>query len=120
MRTSKCFATDSSKMEDTPFIGFAAIHISDGIFWKFRIANIAFTFTAEALAIGETLEIIEKIDSQQNFMIFSDSAGVLKGINNMSTMNNTSRITQMLKGKIKRLESREKKSNFTGSRSLRS
>jgi hypothetical protein len=34
------------------------------------MAKIASTFTAEALAIGETLEIIEKIDSEQNFMIF--------------------------------------------------
>jgi ribonuclease HI len=67
---------------------------------KFRISKIASTFTAEALAIGETLEIIEKIDSEQNFMIFSDSASVLKGISNSSTINNTSHITQMLKDKI--------------------
>jgi hypothetical protein len=33
---------------------------SGGISWKFRIAKIACTFTAEALAIRETLEIIEK------------------------------------------------------------
>jgi hypothetical protein len=59
----------------------------------------------EALASGETLEIIEKIDSEQNFMIFFDSASVLKGISNSSTMNNISRITQMLKDKIERLES---------------
>jgi hypothetical protein len=25
MRTSKCFATDGSKMEDEPFVGFASI-----------------------------------------------------------------------------------------------
>jgi hypothetical protein len=46
----------------------------------------------EGLAIGETLEI-EEIDSEQNFTIFSDSASVLKGISNSSTMNNTSHIT---------------------------
>jgi ribonuclease HI len=61
---------------------------------------------ASTLAIGETLEIIEKIDTEQNFMIFSDSTSVLKGISNSSTMNNTSHITQMLKDKIERLESR--------------
>jgi ribonuclease HI len=72
MRTSKYFATDSSK----PFVGFASIGIKDGL------SKIASTFTAEALAIGETLEFIEKIDSEQNFMIFSDSASVLKGISN--------------------------------------
>jgi hypothetical protein len=53
---------------------------------KFRISKIASTFTVEALAIGETLEIIEEIDS----------ASVLKGISNSSTINNTLHITQML------------------------
>jgi hypothetical protein len=72
---------------------------------KFRISKIASTFTAEALAIGETLEIIAKIDPDQNFMIFSDSASMLKGISSSSTMNNTSHISQMLKDKIERLES---------------
>lgn len=64
---------------------------------------MASTFTAETLAIGKTPEIIEKIDSEQNFMIFSDSASVLKGISNSSVMNNTSHITQALKEKIERL-----------------
>jgi hypothetical protein len=49
-----------------PFVIFSAIDISDGISWIFRIAKIASTFTAEALAIGKTLEIIEKVDSEQN------------------------------------------------------
>jgi hypothetical protein len=44
---------------------------------KFRIAKIASTFRVETLAIGETLEIIEKIDSDQNSVIFSDSESVL-------------------------------------------
>jgi hypothetical protein len=64
MRTSKCFPTDDSKMENKLFVGFAVIDISDAISWKFRIAKIASTFTAEALAIGETLEMIGKIDSE--------------------------------------------------------
>jgi hypothetical protein len=62
MTTSKCIATDGSKMENKPFTGLAAINISDGVSWKFRMAKIASTFTAEALSIDETLEI-EKIDS---------------------------------------------------------
>jgi hypothetical protein len=66
MRTSKCFATVSSKMENKPFIGFAAIDISDGISWKFRIAKMTSTLTAEALAIGETLEIIKKYLEQHS------------------------------------------------------
>jgi hypothetical protein len=60
MRTSKCFATNGSKMENKPFIGFALIDISDSISWTFRITKRASTFTAEALAISETLEVIEK------------------------------------------------------------
>jgi hypothetical protein len=87
-------------MENKPFVGFASIDICDGISWKFRIAKIAFAFTAEALAIGEPLEIIEKIDSEQNFVIFLDSESVLKGSSNTSTVNNTSHITQLLKDKI--------------------
>jgi hypothetical protein len=100
MRTSKCFATDDSKTENKPFVGFTSIFVSDGISWKFRIAKIESTFTAEELAIGEILEIIGKIHSEQNFVNFSDSESVLKGISNTSTMNNTSHITQMLKDKI--------------------
>jgi hypothetical protein len=111
-------ATDVSKMENKPFVGFASTdtRISDGIRWKFRISKIASTFTAEALAIGETLEIIEKTVLEQNFAISLYLESVLKGIRNTSIMNNTSHITQMLKHKIERLESRGRKSNFTGSR----
>jgi hypothetical protein len=61
-------------MEDKPFVGFASIDIKYGRSIKLWISKIASTFTAEALAIGETLEIIEKIDSGQNFIIFSDLA----------------------------------------------
>jgi hypothetical protein len=105
-------------MEHKPFVGFVSIGISDvndGIGWKFRIARVASTFTAEALAIGETLEITGKIDAKQNFGIFSDLEGVLKGISNTSTMNNKSHITQMLKDKTDWNRER-KESNFTGSR----
>jgi hypothetical protein len=59
MRTSKRFATDGSKVNKS-FVGFPSIDISDSISWKFRIAKIASTFTAEALAVGETLDIIER------------------------------------------------------------
>jgi hypothetical protein len=65
-------------MENKPFVGFALIDISGGISWKFGIAKIASTFRAKALAIGETLEIFDKIDYEQNFVIFSDSESVLK------------------------------------------
>jgi hypothetical protein len=85
-RTCKCFATCGSKMENKPFVGFALMDRSDGISWKFRIAKIASTFTAKALEIGETLEVIEKIVLEQNFVIFSDSESVLKGISNTSAI----------------------------------
>jgi hypothetical protein len=82
MRISKCFTMYGSEMEDKPLVRFASIDMKDGHSRKFRISNIASTFTVEALVVGETLEIAEKIDSEQNFMIFSDSAIVLKGISN--------------------------------------
>jgi hypothetical protein len=66
------------KMEDKPFVGFASIDTKHGRSRKFRISEIASTFTAEALATGETLEIIEKIDSEQNFTIFSGPAERVK------------------------------------------
>jgi hypothetical protein len=88
-------------MEDKPFLGFASIDIKDGRSMKFRISKSVHIH-------GETLEIIEKIDSEQNLLIFSNSASVLKGISNSSTVNNTSHITQMHKDKIERLESRGK------------
>jgi hypothetical protein len=83
--------------------------------WKFRKAKIASKFTAEALAIGETLGIVRKIDCEQNFVIFPDSESALKGISNTTTMNSTSHVTLMLKDKIERLQSGRKKSYFSGS-----
>jgi hypothetical protein len=106
------------KNGEQQFIGFASIDINDGRIWKFRKAKIASTFTAEALAIGETLEAVDKIDSEQNLMIFSDSVSVLQSNSNSGTMYNISHITQMLKDKIERLESRGKNPNFTGSRGI--
>jgi hypothetical protein len=99
MRTSKCFATDGSKVETKPFIGFVTLDISDGISWKFR-AHIK----REALAIGETLQIIDRTDSQQNFMIFSDSESLLTGISDLYNEQHIAHIRLMLKDKIERLE----------------
>jgi hypothetical protein len=99
MRTSKYFATDDSKMENETFLGFPSIDTSDGGSMKFRIAKIASTFTEEALDIGGTPEIKQKINSEQNFVNFSDLESVLKRISNTSTMNKTSHITQTLKDK---------------------
>jgi hypothetical protein len=112
VRNSEYFATDGSKMENKPFVGLVSIDINDGITCKFGIGKIAFTVTAESLAISETLELIEEIDSEQNFANFSDSKSVLKGITNTSTMDNVSHITQMLKDQISRLESRGEKVQF--------
>jgi hypothetical protein len=97
VRINKCFGTDGSKMNHKAVVGFASIDIKDDRRMKFRISETASTVTAEALAIGETLEIIANIDSEQNFLMISDSTSVLQGISNSSTMNNTSHITHMLK-----------------------
>jgi hypothetical protein len=50
--TSKCFAKDGSKMKDKQFVGLTSIDIKDSRSIKFRIFMMAFTFTAEAPAIG--------------------------------------------------------------------
>jgi hypothetical protein len=109
---------DGSKMANKPFVGCASVDIIDGISWKFGIAKIASKFTAAALAVGETIDVIEKIDSEQNFVIFSDSEGVIKGIGNASRACITSHITQMLKDKIERPESRGKTLIFMDPRAL--
>jgi hypothetical protein len=57
-------------MKNESFVGFAAIGISNGISCKFRLAKIAPTFTAEALAIGEILAIIEKNRLRAKFSYF--------------------------------------------------
>jgi hypothetical protein len=74
MRTSKYFATEGSKMKKKIIHRFC----SDGINYKFGIVKTESTFTAEGPTVGETLGIIEEIDSEQNFVIFSDSEYVLK------------------------------------------
>jgi hypothetical protein len=38
MRTSKCFGTGGSKIENKPFVGFTSIDIKDGRSMKFRIS----------------------------------------------------------------------------------
>jgi hypothetical protein len=92
----------NSKMENKPFIGFTLIDLSEGISWKFRIAQAASTFTAEALAIDETPEIIEKLDIEQYLMIFLDLESMLKGISNMSAVSNTWHMAQNRKTGIMR------------------
>jgi ribonuclease HI len=99
-------------MKDKPIVGFASIDINDGRSIRFRIYKIASIFTAEALATAETLDIIGKIESEQNFMIFLDSASMLQSIGNPTIISNTSHIAHMLKDKIDRLESQQKKIQF--------
>jgi hypothetical protein len=56
-------------LEDKPFVEFASIDRQVGRSMKFRISKIVSTFMAEVLEIGVTLEIVEKIDSEQNLRI---------------------------------------------------
>jgi hypothetical protein len=58
-----CFV-GTMEMNAIPFVGLASIDSKDDRSGIFRIAKIASTFTAEALAIGETLEVTEKIESE--------------------------------------------------------
>jgi hypothetical protein len=45
-----------------------------------------FYIHSDALTVGETLEINEEVDSEQNFVIFLDSESALKGISNTATL----------------------------------
>jgi hypothetical protein len=71
----------------------------DSIRWKFRTAKMAFMFTAEALAIGQIRDIIEKKILGAILHESTVSGNMLRGISNISTINSISHISRILRQK---------------------
>ena len=72
--------TDGS-IEDSR-VGYAAI--SDNHINMQRMPDDSSIFTAEAKAVGLALDLIKTCDTNNKFIIFSDSLSVLKAINHTS------------------------------------
>ena len=75
--------TDGSKEDST--VGCAVI--SDNHINMQRIPGDSSIFTAEAKAVDLALDFISTCDSNNKFIIFSDSLSVLKAINHTSSKN---------------------------------
>jgi hypothetical protein len=86
MRTSKYFATDSSKMENKPFVGFASTDIKDGHNRKFRIYSVH--IHGGITSNWRNTRKHRKNILGENLTIFSDWARVLK-VTVTPTMSNT-------------------------------
>jgi hypothetical protein len=71
LKTSTCFTKDGSKREGKSFTGYALLDIKQDASEKHRTLNIAYIFTAERLAIAETLKRIQKYESSRS-IVFSD------------------------------------------------
>ncbi|XP_044012170.1 uncharacterized protein LOC122855077 isoform X1 [Aphidius gifuensis] len=84
------------------FVGFSIAMGNNDTLYKFRSSDIASIFTAEALAIGECLNLIERKDPG-NFSIFSDSLSVLLTIFSKLKINSTKYIMWYLKNKLYQL-----------------
>lgn len=55
---SQCFFTDGSKMDNKEFVGFAVVWENINAVYSYRTVDLAPIFTAEAMAIEETLNMI--------------------------------------------------------------
>lgn len=82
LRESERYFTDGSKFKDGEFLGFASVHMKSQETHLFRTTGIASIFTAEALAIAETLNIMAQ-QRRTNSTIFTDSESVLQALHNL-------------------------------------
>ncbi|XP_034938092.1 uncharacterized protein [Chelonus insularis] len=79
LEEAEWFFTDGSKMEGKPFVGFAVVRGNDGTTFKWRTTTFASIYSAEALAIIETLMLISQSE-RTKFAIFADARSVLQAI----------------------------------------
>lgn len=93
------FFTDGSKKEKGSFVGLAIHSLGLERCPIFKISFFASIFTAEALAINSTLDIILH-NSFKSSLIFTDSLSVIKVISNCSPLNCTHPLITRLKEKL--------------------
>jgi hypothetical protein len=71
LKNSTCSATDGSERQEKSFTRYALLDIKQEATEKHRTSNIASIFTAEGLAIAETLKKIQNYELSR-FIVFSD------------------------------------------------
>lgn len=104
------FFTDGSKMDNGEFVGLASFRVKNQETFSFRTTGIASIFSAEAMAIAETLNIIERLNRTE-YIIFSDSRSVLQALNGILKWS-ASYLIFMIKEKLKKLRDRGKEVQF--------
>lgn len=101
---SECFYTDGSKTPGNAFVGMSSVRIHpDQETRGFRSVSFSSIFTAEAMAIAETLSWISRLDGS-SFAIFSDSRSVLQAVSSPPNVARMSYLVMYLKNLLKILQ----------------
>lgn len=100
---SECFFTDGSKTPGHEFVGLSSILAPEVQVRRFRAPGFASIFTAEALAIAETLIWISTLE-QSSFAIFLDSLSVLRALSSKTNSSKKSYLVGYLKNQLKNLQ----------------
>ncbi|CAG5103233.1 Protein of unknown function [Cotesia congregata] len=103
-----CIFTDGSKTENAPFGGFAVVLPLESIEIEFRAPKHASIFTLEALAIYESLKLIEE-SPFRCFAIFSDSKSVLQALVSDKALGKKSYLILVIKELSRKLSLRGKR-----------
>ena len=107
LRSSKCFYTDGSKMSDSTYVGFAFV-CQDGEPHPFRSVGWSSIFTAEAMAIVETLFYIFTLRGNDS-TIFPDSHSVFAALNFFPNLQSKTYLIFHIKDQLYRLRKSGKK-----------
>ncbi|XP_043267665.1 uncharacterized protein [Venturia canescens] len=105
------FFTDGSKMGEEQFVGFATFRTNTSTLTKRRSDSKTSIFSAEAMAIVETLQIIQKLNIPKAY-IFSDSSSVLKSCDSHHVDTKTSYLILKIKELAYRLAENNKMVKF--------
>lgn len=97
-------------MEGKEFVGFAAVRRNDNQTFAWRIPKHATIFTAEAMAIIETLRIIVS-SVNESFTVFSDSKSVLEAMDAPPKLGG-SHLILLIKDLLKTMSDKGKKVQF--------
>jgi ribonuclease HI len=109
--SNRCLFTDGSKTEGCPFVGLASVASTEPAAKLFRTSGYASIFTAEAMAIIETLELI-KLSPYKYYSIFSDSRSVLGNLCSSPLPKQLNHLTLLIKERLLILEEEGKVVQF--------
>ncbi|XP_023703181.1 uncharacterized protein LOC111862205 [Cryptotermes secundus] len=109
--SNRCFFTDGSKTEGCRFVGFASVTSTNSTANLYRTSKYASVFTAEAMAIISTLEMIKQ-SPNTHFSLFSDSKSVLEALRSGSPLKHCSHLILTIKEQLLMLEEKGKIVHF--------